>query len=156
MAKLVEGFAARIQVPAGARDVQVFDDELPGFGIRKFASGRALFPYHLPAHPGNPLRARLRKLYRAAYRRTDAPSEDDLRPGSEAWNTTRARTPPARPYKAAVEEELAKLCGKSGIFRPRKCTEPDQLVTLAVIGSFQLEGDRALGSIIRRAAGLPR
>ena len=31
------------RVPEGARDVQVFDDELPGFGIRKFESGRASY-----------------------------------------------------------------------------------------------------------------
>ena len=37
MLKFMEGFADRMTVPAGARDVQVFDDELPGFGIRKFA-----------------------------------------------------------------------------------------------------------------------
>ena len=37
MPKFIEGFADRLVVPAGARDVQVFDDELPGFGIRKFA-----------------------------------------------------------------------------------------------------------------------
>ena len=43
MAKFVEGFAGRLEVPAGARDVQVFDDELPGFGIRKFARGRASY-----------------------------------------------------------------------------------------------------------------
>jgi integrase len=41
--KFVEGFADRLRVPEGARDVQVFDDDLPGFGIRKFASGRASF-----------------------------------------------------------------------------------------------------------------
>lgn len=43
MARLVEGYAARLEVPAGKRDVQVFDDALPGFGIRKFASGKAFF-----------------------------------------------------------------------------------------------------------------
>jgi integrase len=43
MAKIIEGFADRLNVPAGARDVQVFDDELPGFGIRKFASGKATY-----------------------------------------------------------------------------------------------------------------
>ena len=43
MPKLVEGTAARIVVPAGERDVLVFDDSLPGFGIRKFASGKATF-----------------------------------------------------------------------------------------------------------------
>ncbi|AHB49355.1 integrase [Hyphomicrobium nitrativorans NL23] len=43
MAKIVEGYADRLRVPAGARDVQVFDDDLPGFGIRKFASGKASY-----------------------------------------------------------------------------------------------------------------
>jgi hypothetical protein len=43
MPKFKEGYAARLAVPPGARDVQVFDDSLPGFGIRKFASGRASY-----------------------------------------------------------------------------------------------------------------
>ena len=43
MPKFVEGYAARIQVPAGQRDVLVFDSELPGFGIRKFATGRSSY-----------------------------------------------------------------------------------------------------------------
>lgn len=43
MPKFIEGFADRLQVPAGARDVQAFDDELPGFGIRKFAKGHASY-----------------------------------------------------------------------------------------------------------------
>jgi integrase len=43
MVKFVEGYADQLQVPAGAKDVQVFDAELPGFGIRKFASGRATY-----------------------------------------------------------------------------------------------------------------
>jgi integrase len=30
-------------VPSGARDAQAFDDELPGFGIRKFDSGKASY-----------------------------------------------------------------------------------------------------------------
>ena len=43
MPKFAEGFAAKLEVPAGAKDVQVFDDELPGFGIRKFATGAASY-----------------------------------------------------------------------------------------------------------------
>lgn len=43
MPRLVEGFATRMRVPAGKRDVTVFDDALPGFGIRKFASGKASY-----------------------------------------------------------------------------------------------------------------
>ncbi len=43
MPKFVEGYAVRIKVPDGHRDVLVLDSELPGFGIRKFASGRASY-----------------------------------------------------------------------------------------------------------------
>jgi len=43
MPKLVEGYVNKLQVPAGKRDVQVFDDTLPGFGIRKFESGKASY-----------------------------------------------------------------------------------------------------------------
>ncbi len=41
--KIEEGIAARIAVPKGARDVFVFDTEQPGFFLRKFASGRAMY-----------------------------------------------------------------------------------------------------------------
>lgn len=47
MPKLVEGYADALQVPAGQRDLLVFDDghkdAVPGFGIRKFTSGRASY-----------------------------------------------------------------------------------------------------------------
>ena len=43
MPKLMEGFAGRLSVPSGARDVQVFDAELLGFGIRKFDSSKASY-----------------------------------------------------------------------------------------------------------------
>ncbi|MFM9850018.1 MAG: tyrosine-type recombinase/integrase [Hyphomicrobiaceae bacterium] len=43
MPKLIEGYADKLAVPAGSRDTQVFDDDLPGFGIRKFDSGRASY-----------------------------------------------------------------------------------------------------------------
>ena len=43
MPKFIEGFADKLRVPAGARDVQVFDAELPGFGIRKFAKSHASY-----------------------------------------------------------------------------------------------------------------
>lgn len=43
MVKLVEGLAGKLRVPAGKRDIQVFDDALPGFGIRKFESGKAFY-----------------------------------------------------------------------------------------------------------------
>lgn len=41
MPKLVEGYVSKLPVPTGKRDVQVFDDALPGFGVRKFESGHA-------------------------------------------------------------------------------------------------------------------
>lgn len=47
MPKLVEGYAERMKVPAGARDVLAFDNghdnAVRGFGIRKFESGRAFY-----------------------------------------------------------------------------------------------------------------
>jgi len=41
--KLVEGLVAKLHVPRGKRDIQVFDDALPGFGVRVFASGKASY-----------------------------------------------------------------------------------------------------------------
>ncbi len=41
--KLLEGTVERLVVPRGKRDIQIFDDALPGFGIRKFSSGKAFY-----------------------------------------------------------------------------------------------------------------
>jgi len=41
--KIIEGYAAGLEVPSGDRDIHVWDDALPGFGIRKFASGKAFY-----------------------------------------------------------------------------------------------------------------
>ena len=41
MAKITDQFIRALQVPEGKAEVQEFDDELPGFGVRKFASGKA-------------------------------------------------------------------------------------------------------------------
>jgi hypothetical protein len=38
--KLTEGAIAKLRPPRGGRDIQVFDDNLPGFGVRVFASGK--------------------------------------------------------------------------------------------------------------------
>src|SRR5262245_3739986 len=43
MPKFTDGYADKLQVPAGATDVQAFDTKLPGFGIRKYASGAAVY-----------------------------------------------------------------------------------------------------------------
>lgn len=43
MARFREGYVDQIKVPPGVRDVQEFDEELPRFGIRKYASGRAYY-----------------------------------------------------------------------------------------------------------------
>jgi len=39
MAKITDQFIRALQVPEGAKEVQAFDDALPGFGVRKQASG---------------------------------------------------------------------------------------------------------------------
>jgi integrase len=38
--KFTEASVAKLRVSRGERDVQVFDDDLPGFGVRVFASGK--------------------------------------------------------------------------------------------------------------------
>jgi hypothetical protein len=43
MGKPTDQHIGDLQVPEGAKDVQEFDDKLPGFGIRKSASGKATF-----------------------------------------------------------------------------------------------------------------
>jgi hypothetical protein len=43
VAAFKEGFADKLVVPPGANEVQVFDDKLGGFGIRKFKSGKARY-----------------------------------------------------------------------------------------------------------------
>lgn len=43
MAKLIEGIVSKITIPAGKREALVFDDALPGFGVRKFSSGKASY-----------------------------------------------------------------------------------------------------------------
>jgi integrase len=40
MAKITDQFIRTLQVPEGKPDIQEFDDDLPGFGVRKFASGK--------------------------------------------------------------------------------------------------------------------
>jgi hypothetical protein len=41
MPKFIEGFADRMMVPPGKRDMHAFDEELPGVGNRKFADGKS-------------------------------------------------------------------------------------------------------------------
>src|SRR5262245_18995295 len=43
MVKFTEGFLESLKVKPGERDMQVFDDELGGFGVRVFKSGKASF-----------------------------------------------------------------------------------------------------------------
>ncbi len=40
MARLTEGAVSKITVPDGKRDILIFDEALPGFGVRAFSSGR--------------------------------------------------------------------------------------------------------------------
>jgi|SRR5262249_6171571 len=43
MANLTENFVQALKVPEGAKDIQVFDDKLPGFGVRKYAKGHVVY-----------------------------------------------------------------------------------------------------------------
>src|SRR6516162_7688185 len=48
MPKFFEGYADKLVVPKGSRDVLVFDTEVRGLGIRKFASGEASYILKYP------------------------------------------------------------------------------------------------------------
>jgi integrase len=48
MPKFFEGYADRLMVPKGRRDILVFDTEVAGLGIRKFASGEASYILKYP------------------------------------------------------------------------------------------------------------
>lgn len=41
--KLTEGLASKIEVPEGKRDIKIFDENLRGFFLRVFATGRAAY-----------------------------------------------------------------------------------------------------------------
>jgi hypothetical protein len=43
MANLTENFVQGLKVPDGLKDIQVFDDKLPGFGVRKYEQGHACY-----------------------------------------------------------------------------------------------------------------
>src|SRR5262245_63184975 len=43
MPSLTENFVQALKVPEGKLDIQVFDDKLPGFGVRKYAKGHAVY-----------------------------------------------------------------------------------------------------------------
>jgi integrase len=43
MPRLTDGFVSKLSVPDGQREIRVFDSELRGFGVAKFATGRASF-----------------------------------------------------------------------------------------------------------------
>ena len=43
MVALRDGLAAELRVPPGKKELQIFDDVLQGFGIRKFSSGKASY-----------------------------------------------------------------------------------------------------------------
>jgi hypothetical protein len=71
--ELREGIAKLIAVPKGCRDVLVWDTKTPGFFLRKFASGRAMWGVRY--HVGR--KQRRVHLYDAAVRGTLAKARND-------------------------------------------------------------------------------
>ena len=67
MPKFVEGFANTLTVPSGARDVLKFDTEVRGFGIRKYADGRAFYIVKF-SHQGRQRRQSLGEVVRGNLR----------------------------------------------------------------------------------------
>ena len=71
--ELREGIAKLISVPKGCRDVLVWDTKTPGFFLRKFASGRAMWGVRY--HVGT--KQRRVHLYDAAVRGTLAKARNE-------------------------------------------------------------------------------
>jgi Arm DNA-binding domain len=71
--ELREGIAKLITVPKGRRDVLVWDTKTPGFFLRKFASGRAMWGVRY--HVGK--KQRRVHLYDAAVRGTLAKARNE-------------------------------------------------------------------------------
>src|SRR5262245_28255033 len=42
-ANLTEDFVRKLKVPEGKKDVVVYDEKLPGFAVRKYAQGHAVY-----------------------------------------------------------------------------------------------------------------
>ena len=123
MPKLVEGYVNKLAVPEGNRDVQVFDDALPGFGIRKFESGRA--SYFVKFNVGSataPAHARRR---RPRQSRGDAPQGFDHTVEGSARAGRRGREAHGRRKRnGALATLIAKyLKERQPKFRPRYYAE---------------------------------
>jgi hypothetical protein len=87
MPKFFEGYADRLVVPKGSRDALVFDTEVAGLGIRKYASGEASYILKHPVAgkvvngvtvPGKTRRVTLEEVQRGPPR-----GRAQARPGSE-------------------------------------------------------------------------
>lgn len=96
------------------------------------------------------LHAELQRLNRAAYYRP-SPPEGATR---KQWAAYRQAGDEARnALDAFVKERMARHC-RGTAFEPKPLTSLSQLIELAIIGAFRLEGDRLAASMIRRAAGV--
>ena len=124
MPKFVGGFADTLEMPAGSREVQVFDDDLPGFGIRKFESGKA--SYFVKFRVGQQQRRlTLGKAARGNLRAMRLEASKILskaRLGMDAAAEKKAAT--AKPQSVTLGEIVPKYLARAGPRtrpKPRRC-----------------------------------
>jgi hypothetical protein len=157
MAKITEGLAEKLRVPDGARDVLVFCDELPGFFLRKFASGKASYgvKYSVGRQQrrktlGKAVRGNLRamRLEASAIAKADA-----------AKNTATLGEVIPR-YMEAMEKELRrKTLSETGRYL-RRSWAPLHALPVDVISRAQIVGviddiERDSGAVSGSCAGKP-
>ena len=130
MARLVEGFADKMIVPAGARDAQAFDDELPGFGIRKFDSGKA--SYFVKFNVGAQQRRKtLGRVVRGNLKAMRLEASTVLAKGLGTDVVAQARTATAK-TKATLGDLVPKyLSAREGELRASSHTEVTRYLTRA-------------------------
>ena len=127
--ELREGIANLINVPKGQRDVLVWDTKMPGFFLRKFATGRAMWGvrYHIGT------KQRRVHLYDAAVRGTLAKARSeaaDVRAKARLWNGRRVgrRATAEATVRTITLGKLAEryLADRSYAWRPRYYLEVER------------------------------
>jgi hypothetical protein len=109
------------------------------------ASKKTDFVQFRPTEQTQRLYDRLTKLYYAAH--------NNQLPLGNANSKQRAKW---REGRAAARAELSDLVNEAiSKYRHVDAVTMDQLVELAVLGSFSAAADRLLGYLMRRAAGVP-
>ena len=133
MPKFVEGFAEKIIIPPGARDALVFDTEVRGFGIRKYADGKAFYIVKF-SHQGKQRRQSLGEVTRGnlrAMRLLASDAKAQARQGRDILAERQAARQAVKNRKTlgGLVPEYLKAC--EARLRPRTYSEVDRYLRKA-------------------------